>query len=65
MRTEPVNRTPGPDDTVQVNRRPGRLGVKHWLDEVIAYSELLANLGGPRPEDQVPGVVLWDFSGPC
>ena len=44
MRTEPVNRTPGADDTVQVNRRPGRLGVKHWLDEVIAYSELLANL---------------------
>ena len=44
MRTEPVSRTPGPDDTVQVNRRPGRLGVKHWLDEVIAYSELLANL---------------------
>jgi len=44
MRTEPVSRMPGPDDTVQVNRRPGRLGVRRWLDEVIAYSELLANL---------------------
>jgi ABC-2 type transport system permease protein len=44
MRTEPVSRTPGSDGIVEVNRRPGRLGVKHWLDEVIAYSELLANL---------------------
>src|SRR5260370_31493032 len=44
MRTESASLTPGREETVQVNRRAGRLGARQWVDEVIAYSELLANL---------------------
>jgi ABC-2 type transport system permease protein len=44
MRTESASITPGREETVQVNRRAGRLGARQWVDEVIAYSELLANL---------------------